>query len=90
MVMQLTKCGMYTVSVAGAKAHLSGILTKVEAGREIIITRRGQAVAKLSAVRPRKRPIDFAALDALCARQRLSRLSRSRVQLIRRTRDAKY
>jgi prevent-host-death family protein len=79
---------MQTVSVAEAKARLSGILNKVEAGRDIIITRRGQAVARLSAVKRQKQPIDFSALDALRARQPLSRLSS--VQVIRNMRDAKY
>lgn len=79
---------MQTVSVAEAKARLSGILARVEEGREVIITRRGLPVAKLSAVRQRKQPIDFAALDALRAQQPLSRVSS--VQLIRRMRDEKY
>ena len=54
------------MNVAEAKARLSGILTEVEEGREIIITRRGQAIARLSAVKQHKEPIDFAALD-VCA-----------------------
>lgn len=33
---------MQTVSVAEAKAHLSEILSKVEAGEELRITRRGR------------------------------------------------
>jgi prevent-host-death family protein len=79
---------MQTVSVAEAKARLSGILTEVEEGRDIIITRRGQAVARLSAVKEHKKPIDFAALDALRAKQPLSRVSSAK--LIRRLRDEKY
>jgi prevent-host-death family protein len=79
---------MQTVSVAEAKARLSGILTEVEEGRDIIITRRGQAVARLSAVKHQKKPIDFAALDVLRARQPRSRVSS--VKLIRGLRDEKY
>ena len=46
---------MVTVSLAQAKARLSELLDKVEAGQEVVITRRGKAVAHLSAaVRPRK------------------------------------
>lgn len=38
---------MQTVSVAQAKAHLSELLTKVERGEELQISRRGQAIARL-------------------------------------------
>jgi len=36
---------MVTVNLAQAKAHLSELLDKVEAGEEVIITRHGRAVA---------------------------------------------
>ena len=39
---------MNTVSVAEAKAHLSELLNQVEAGEEIVITRRGQPIACLA------------------------------------------
>ena len=42
-----------TVSVAEAKASLSELLRRAEAGEEILVARNGQPVAKLSAVRPR-------------------------------------
>lgn len=35
-----------------AKTHLPALLTRVEKGEEIIITRRGKAVARLSAFTP--------------------------------------
>lgn len=38
---------MRTLNVAEAKARLSAILSQVEAGEEIVITRRGQAVARI-------------------------------------------
>lgn len=38
---------MEIVQIGQAKAHLSGLLTRVEAGEEIIIARRGKAVARL-------------------------------------------
>jgi prevent-host-death family protein len=38
---------MRTITVADAKARLSAVLAAVEAGEEIIITRRGLAVARL-------------------------------------------
>ena len=46
---------MVTVSVAQAKARLSALLDKVEAGEQVVITRHGRPVANLSAaVRPKK------------------------------------
>ena len=38
---------MKTVGLAEAKAHLSALLDAVEAGDEVVITRRGQVVARL-------------------------------------------
>ena len=56
---------MERISVADAKAHLSQLVDRVEAGQSIAITRRGKAVAQLTAVEgPRKR-IDLAMLQAL-------------------------
>ena len=79
---------MQTVSVAEAKAHLSEILARIEEGGEVVITRRGQPVARLSAVASPRRPIDLEALDCLRARQPLSRTAS--VRLLRRMRDEKY
>lgn len=42
-----------TVSVAEAKATLSDLLRRAEAGEEILVARNGRPVAKLSPVRPR-------------------------------------
>jgi len=39
--------GMRSVSVASAKAGLSGLLADVEAGAEVAITRRGKVIARL-------------------------------------------
>lgn len=56
---------MSTVSLADAKAHLSELVDRVEAGESIEITRRGKRVARLTTTdRPRK-AIDLAALQAL-------------------------
>ncbi|MDO4233145.1 MAG: type II toxin-antitoxin system prevent-host-death family antitoxin [Lautropia sp.] len=43
---------MQQVQVAHAKAHLSALLERVEAGEEIIIARRGRAIARLVPERP--------------------------------------
>ena len=42
-------------TVHEAKTHLSRLLNEVEAGRTVLITRRGKAVAKLSPVQARAR-----------------------------------
>lgn len=58
---------MDAISLADAKAHLSELVDRVEAGDSIAITRRGKSVARLTAVaRPRK-TIDLALLQSLTA-----------------------
>ena len=58
---------MDTINLADAKAHLSELVDRVEAGDSIDITRRGKPVARLTAVaRPRRR-VDAAQLQALTA-----------------------
>lgn len=79
---------MQNVNVAEAKARFSELLAKVESGGEIVITRRGHAVARLTAVKRPKKPLDFSVLDSLRARQALSKASSLR--LIREMRDEKY
>lgn len=49
---------MRTVTVAAAKARLSAVLAEVEAGEEIVITRRGLAVARI-VPEPAAAPADF-------------------------------
>jgi prevent-host-death family protein len=58
---------MDEISLADAKAHLSELVDRVEAGESIDITRRGKPVARLTAAtRPRQR-IVRAMLRALTA-----------------------
>lgn len=58
---------MDIITLAEAKAHLSELVDRVEAGDSIDITRRGKPVARLTAPeRPRKR-VDAALLQALTA-----------------------
>jgi prevent-host-death family protein len=50
-----------TVGVHEAKTHLSRLLDEVAAGREVVITRRGEEVARLVAPRrkvPRRLGVD--------------------------------
>jgi prevent-host-death family protein len=49
---------MITVTITEAKANLSGLLKKVEDGEEVIITRRGQPIAKIIAIRSSKERAD--------------------------------
>ena len=48
---------MSTVTVADAKARLSDLLALVEAGEEVVTTRRGQPVARLSQVEKPKEAV---------------------------------
>jgi prevent-host-death family protein len=74
-----------TVSLAQAKAHLSELLDKVEAGEEVVITRHGRVVAH---VHPASRPKHPLRLDDLAAfRATMPRLRRSSAELVREARD---
>jgi prevent-host-death family protein len=76
---------MNTINLADAKARLSELVDRVEAGDSIDIARRGKPVARLTAVaRPRKR-IDLALLQSLTAT--LSPQSQSAGDLVRSMRD---
>ena len=48
---------MNTFSLAEAKARLSHLLDQVEAGEEVVITRRGQPVARMTAVEQPRQPV---------------------------------
>ena len=76
---------MTTVNLAHAKAHLSELIDQVEAGEEIVITRRGRPAARLGPVEPPKRPIDFKALEEF--RKTMPPWSKSSTELIREMRD---
>ena len=74
---------MPTVTVAEAKAQLSDILYRVEAGEEVIITRRGKPVARLAAVTKRLKPLPNLAEF----RATLPTMKSSSAQVIRKMRD---
>jgi prevent-host-death family protein len=66
---------MDTINLADAKAHLSELVDRVEAGDSIDITRRGKPVARLTSLaRPRKR-IEVALLQALTTSMPLQTVS---------------
>lgn len=80
---------MGAYSVAEAKVQLSAILKRVEAGEEVTITRRGQAVATIVPVRSaQKRAINWKAIDAF--RRTLPKSTTSAARLVREMRDAGF
>lgn len=58
---------MDAIKLADAKAHLSELVDRVQAGDSIDITRRGKPVARLTAVATPRKRIDLALLRALTA-----------------------
>ncbi len=76
---------MVTVSLARAKARRSELLDRVEEGQEVVITRRGRAVAHLSpGVCPRK-PLPLRELAGF--RAAMPRLRRPAAELLREMRN---
>jgi prevent-host-death family protein len=76
---------MVTVNLVQAKAHLSELLDKVEAGEEVIITRHGRAVAHIHSISRPKHPL---MLDDLAAfRATMPRLRRPAAESLREARD---
>ena len=60
---------MTTHSVADAKNHLSDLINRALRGEGVVITRRGQPVVELKAVRPVPQPITKADIEWLRARR---------------------
>jgi prevent-host-death family protein len=77
---------MVSVSVAHAKAHLSELIDKVEAGEGVTITRHGKPVVTLQPIAPpARKPLDLKALAEF--RAKMPRLRKPSVELIREMRD---
>lgn len=76
---------MDTVTLADAKAHLSELIDRVEAGETIDITRRGKPVARLSALANPRKPIDLALLQSVTAD--MPEATESAADLVRAMRD---
>lgn len=53
---------MAHVNIAEAKAHLSDLIARAEAGETILISRRGRPVVELRAIAKPRQPIDVEAL----------------------------
>lgn len=76
---------MDAINLAEAKAHLSELIDRVEAGDSIDITRRGKPVARLTTVTKPRKPVDAALLRALTAT--MPPQSRPAADLVRSMRD---
>jgi prevent-host-death family protein len=74
---------MVTVTLVEAKAHLSELLDKVEAGEQVVITRHGKPVANISPMIAPKKPFRSRA----AFRARMPRLRQSSATLVRQMRD---
>ena len=77
-----------TYSVAEAKSGLSELLDRVEAGEEILITRRGRAIAKVESAEVATKKLPLPSLRVLRAAQPKAKTEIT--VLIRQMRDAAY
>jgi len=68
---------MITVSLANAKAHLSELVERAAAGEVVCITRRGKAVAQITAADAPRKCIDMAGLQAVTGAMPVQRESAS-------------
>jgi len=75
---------MMTVSLAQAKAHLSELLDRVEAGEDVIITRHGRAVAHIHGVWRPRHPLRLD--DLATSRATMPRVRRPSAELLREAR----
>lgn len=79
---------MERINLTHAKAHLSEVLNKVEAGHEVVITRHGRDIVRMSPARQPKQPLPLAELAEF--RASMPRLRRPSVELLREMRDEGY
>ena len=79
---------MLTVNLARAKAQFSELLDRVQAGQEVIITRRGTPVAQMCAVGSARKPLPLKELAKF--RSAIAAPSRTLVELLRELRDEEY
>ena len=74
---------MSTVTLAQAKTHLSHLLDRVEDGEEIVITRHGQLIARISSIEKPKYPVQSRSQF----RSRMPHWRKSSAELLREMRD---
>ena len=73
------------LNLADAKAHLSELVDRAEAGETVEILRRGRPAARLSPPEAARKPIDADALAGLTSR--LSRQKQGAAKAVRAMRD---
>jgi prevent-host-death family protein len=71
------------VNLADAKAHLSELVARAEAGEAIRISRRGKPVVQLTTLAQSRKPIDLATLRSVTDTLRLSADAPDTVQTMR-------
>lgn len=76
---------MSSVNLATAKAQLSELINKVEAGEEVVITRHGRPVARVIPANQAKQPVPLERLAAL--RKSLPPRKGSSAEELRKLRD---
>lgn len=76
---------MKTVKLADAKAHLSELISRVENGEEVVISKRGKAVARLTPVEKPRQPLPIDELRKFT--DSMQKQSESAGTFIRRMRD---
>lgn len=79
---------MTDIPLAEAKARLSELVARAEAGEAVRITRRGRPVAEITPIRRERKPIDVDALKRLTDSMPMA--TESAADLIRRMRDEGY
>jgi prevent-host-death family protein len=79
---------MTRISVVKAKANFSRLLAEVEAGLEVVITRRGAAAAKISSVAATKIPLNLKSIAEF--RAGLVPTKPAAAELVRSLRDERY
>jgi len=79
---------MDRINLADAKAHLSELVDRAEAGETIDIVRRGKLAARLVPPEKATLPIDIAGLRAL--RETQPHQEESGADLVRKMRDSRY
>ena len=78
-----------TTNLKDGKARLSELVDRAHSGETIIISRRGRAVAQLTASKAARQPVDIQALRELT--RRLPRAEKEAGELVRELRDeARY
>ncbi len=77
---------MHSVSVAHAKSHFSEVLNSITKGEVVIITRRGQPIARIEAIQQQLKPLP----DLTSLRARFPKMKTGSSKLIRKLRDEGY